>query len=178
LLLAIWVALPLLFFSSIPTKLTWYVVPILPALALAIALLFRAVVPAHWVPESLFLGALVLVVALWNVKVLKPVDLSPDVKALSARVADVTPVQEQIGFYRLKGEEDFDLRPLWNIRPSVRIYANRSMVRLSTPDQLREWAKQGGRFLWTEKSLIDQVPTSFELIAAAGKQQYFRDSSK
>lgn len=84
LLLAISLALPLLFFSAIPTKLTWYVVPILPALALAIALLFRAVVPAHWVPESLFLGALVLVVALWNVKVLKPVDLSPDVKALSA----------------------------------------------------------------------------------------------
>ena len=130
----------------------------------------------------MFLGALVLVVALWNVKVLKPVDLSPDVKALGARVVDVTPVQEQIAFYRPKEEEeeDFDLRGplLLNIRPSVRVYANRSMVRLLNPDQLREWAKQGGRFLWTEKSLDDQIHPSFQLIAAAGKQQYFRDGSK
>ena len=155
LLLAIWLAIPLLFFSLIPTKLAWYIVPILPALALAISLLFRAAVPHHWVPESLFLGALVLVVALSNVKVLKPVDLSPDVKALGARVVDVTPVQEQIAFYRPKEEgEDFDLRgPLLNIRPSVRVYANRSMVRILNQTNSGSGRSREGAF-FGQKSLL------------------------
>ena len=96
LLLLVWLTVPLLFFSLVPTKLTWYVVPILPALALAIAVLFRAVVPRHSIPETFFLGALVLVVALWNITVLKPVDLSQDVKMLGEHVVHVTPAHETI----------------------------------------------------------------------------------
>ena len=173
----------LLFFSLIPTKLPWYIVPILPALALAIALLFRAAC-AHalgsqracfWV--HLFLS------------------LAVECKSVEARGISFARCQRRSvsrcrchpssGANRhlspkRRRRNNFYLRPplLLHIRPSVRVYANRSMVRLLNPDQLREWAKQGGRFLWTEKSLDDQIHPSFELIAAAGKQQYFRDGSK
>jgi 4-amino-4-deoxy-L-arabinose transferase-like glycosyltransferase len=172
-LLVIWLAIPLLLFSLIPTKLPWYVVPILPALTLAIAVLFRAAVPHHWIPETLFLGAVVLVIALWNVKVLKPVDFSQDVKTLGDRVVGITPVREQIAYYHPKEEGD-ELRPLFNIRPSIRVYTNRPMIRIHDPEQLDEWVKQGGRFVWVEESLADEIPVSFMLIAQVEKQKYFR----
>jgi 4-amino-4-deoxy-L-arabinose transferase-like glycosyltransferase len=175
LLLLIWLAVPLLFFSLIPTKLPWYIVPTLPALVLSIALLFRAVVPQHWIPETLSLAALVLFTALWNVKVLNPVDLSPDVKALGDCVVQITPAHEQIAYYDPL-DDSSDVRPLLDIRSSVRVYADRSMVRVRDPNQLNEWTNQGGRFVWSEESAADQIPASFKLIAQAGKQQYYLHS--
>ena len=173
LFLVVWLAAPLLFFSLVPTKLPWYIVPILPAFALAIALLFRAAIPKHWIPETLFLGALVVLIGLWNIRVLKPVDLSPDVKVLGECVDRITPAHEQIAYYDPTDSMSFNLRPLWNIRPSVLFYANRPMIRVRNPDQLNEWAKQGGRFVWSEKSVADQIPASFFLIAQEGKQRYY-----
>jgi hypothetical protein len=166
----------MLFFSLIPTKLPWYIVPILPAFALAIAVLFRAAIPQHWIPETFFLGALVLFIALWNIKVLKPVDLSQDVKTLGDRVVRVTPAHEKIAYYDPSEVDPSDVRvPIWNIRPSVRVYANRPMIRIRDPAQLDEWVKQGGRFVWSDESFAEQIPASFILIAQAGKQQYLRD---
>jgi hypothetical protein len=137
--------------------------------------LFRAAVPQHWIPETFFLGALVLFIALWNIKVLKPVDLSPDLKTLGDHVVRVTPTHEKIAYYDPTEVDPSDVRvSLFNIRPSVRVYANRPMIRIRNPGQLDEWVKQGGRFVWSEESLADQIPASFILIAQVGKQQYFR----
>jgi 4-amino-4-deoxy-L-arabinose transferase-like glycosyltransferase len=175
LLLLIWLAVPLLFFSLIHNKLAWYIVPLQPALALAIALLFRAAVPRHWIPETLALTALILFTALWNVQVLKPVDRSPDVKALGDCVVHITPAHEQIAYYdAIATPGTSDLRPLWNIRPSVRVYANRPMIRVRDPGQLEEWAKQGGRFVWSYQFVADQIPASYILIAQVGEQRYYR----
>lgn len=48
------------------------------------------------------------------------------------------------------------------------------MIRIHDPEQLDEWVKQGGRFVWVEESLADEIPVSFMLIAQVEKQKYFR----
>ena len=165
LLLVIWISVPLLFFSLVPTKVPWYIVPIEPAFALAVAMMLRAAVPQHWILETFFLATLVVLIGLWNTHVLKPVDLSPDVKALGDCVARITPADEQIAFY--DPANDY-------VRPSVLVYANRPMIGLYNPGDLDEWVKQGGRFVWSEQSVDGQIPASFVLIAQVGKQQYLR----
>jgi 4-amino-4-deoxy-L-arabinose transferase-like glycosyltransferase len=174
LLLVLWIAIPLLFFSLIPTKLPWYIVPIQPALALVIAFSLRAVVPQHWIPETFVLAALVLCVSLWNIRVLKPMDYTWDVKALGDCVVRITPAHEQIAYYDPNETYQIIELPLWNIRPSVLFYANRPMIAVHDPGQLNEWVKQGGRFVWTEASVADQISASFILIAQEGEQKYFR----
>lgn len=178
LLLVLWIVIPVAFFSSIPTKLPWYIVPVEPALALAVALLLRALVPQHFLLETLALGTLVLFICLWNGHMLKPLDETWDVKVLGDFVARDTPAGEQIAYYDPNESYQTIERPTWNIRPSVRFYANRPMIAIHDLGQLDEWIKKGGHFVWAEGSINDQLPPTVTLVAQVGNQRYFHRTGK
>jgi hypothetical protein len=164
LLLLTWIAVPLLLFSSIPTKLPWYILPIFPALVLVIAFFFRAAIPRHWVPETIFLVTLIGMVALWNIRTLRPVDASSDVKTLGNCIVRITPIDEQIANY---DPSDF--------RPSILVYGKGPIIHLGDLEKLNWWIEEGGHFLWVEEPYLKQISAlPFKEIAQFGSQHYLR----
>ena len=175
LLLLVWIVLPIAMLSAIATKLPWYIVPTLPALFLAIAVLLRSAVPRHWLIEMLTLSMLIIAVGLWNRATLRPINYSWDVKALGDCAVRVTPVDDQIAYYNPDWNKTSypDPRPLLNIRPSVLVYTKAPMISIRDFKHLERWIDQGGQFLWTEKNFAKQLPSSYTLIAKVGEQEYY-----
>jgi 4-amino-4-deoxy-L-arabinose transferase-like glycosyltransferase len=170
-----WVGIPVVIFSLIPTKLPWYVLPVLPGLVLLMAWFIRTVTPHNWLPESVVLAALILCVVFWNEGKLTPADTNRDTKRLGACVTRSTPADETVAFFDPRMEYcDTRLRPAWNIRPGVRFYANRSMINIPDESALEQWALSGGRFAWPEQPIIEGVSDRFRVVGRFGDQLLLR----
>jgi 4-amino-4-deoxy-L-arabinose transferase-like glycosyltransferase len=151
LLLVVWVVIPLAFFTSAATKLPWYVLPIYPALALLTAWLLQQLTPAVPFIRYVLFGALLVVVALRNARADWVNDQSWAVKRVGRCVQLAASPSETIAFFAPRQpDEPPSVRPLFNVQPSVRFYADRHMHTLHDREQVARWLRDGGRLVWSD----------------------------
>jgi hypothetical protein len=167
LLLLLWIFMPLVFYTLVPTKLPWYILPLYPALALSVAWLLSTVVPRRMMLQELLIAAMLVMTAVWDVRTVKPENRTGAVKTVGACVVKTTGAEERIGY--------FDPTPgSHDIRPSVRFYADRSMLRLSTRSEVEQWLAAGGSYIWTTADAMEQTPDRFVVVSQHENQRLLR----
>jgi 4-amino-4-deoxy-L-arabinose transferase-like glycosyltransferase len=188
LLLLAWLGIPFVLYSLAATKLPWYIVVAHPAIALGVAWLLRALTPQRHTVEAAVVVALIALVALRNARVIEPIDLSADVKALGACLDAYGIRADAIAFSDPSGQFKWSERPTWNIRPSVRFYAGRPMIAVTDRSELTAWLSGGGTYVWNDRTvthgaspLIEEQgrgasAQGFEVLLSAGEQQLLRRS--
>jgi len=120
------VVIPLAFFTSVATKLPWYVLPIYPALALLTAWLLQQLTPAVPLTRDVLVGALLVIVALTNARSNWVDNRSWAVKRVGHCAQLAAAPSETIAFFAPRQpDEPPSVRPLFNVLPSVRFYADR-----------------------------------------------------
>jgi 4-amino-4-deoxy-L-arabinose transferase-like glycosyltransferase len=172
LLLVAWVVIPLAFFTSVATKLPWFVLPIYPALALLTAWLLQQLTPAVPLIRNVLVGALLVVVALTNALADWVDDRSWAVKRVGRCVQLAAVPSETIAFFAPRQpDEPPSVRPLFNVQPSVRFYADRHMHTLRDREQVAQWLRDGGRLVWSDTLGAHELAGLVLPVVRVGNQQ-------
>lgn len=174
LLLLAWAGVPFALYTLAATKLAWYILPIYPALALLVAWGLATLLPRAWPVRALALAALLVAVALWNRATVEPLHLSWAVKAVGWCAVNAVPSGETIAFFDPERSYESDQHAFWNIRPSVRFYADRPMVARWTRDEVAQWFAAGGRFVWSHAATIEQLDGLAEVVGREDDQVLLR----
>jgi 4-amino-4-deoxy-L-arabinose transferase-like glycosyltransferase len=149
-LLSGWTVMPFMLFAAARTKLAWYLVPVYPALAIATAWLVSDALPRR--ARLGTIAILMAATAIWNSRSLEPIEWTRDVKALGACVARAAAPTETIAYFDPAGRYQHYQRAFWNVRPSVRFYADRPVTAIVTAQDLDGFLEAGGRLVWAERS--------------------------
>jgi 4-amino-4-deoxy-L-arabinose transferase-like glycosyltransferase len=175
LLLVVWVVIPLAFFTAVATKLPWYVLPIYPALALLTARLLHQLTPAMPVIRHMLVGALLVVVTFTNLRADWVEDRSWAVKLVGRCVQLAAAPSETIGFFLPRQPDELpSRRPLFNVQPSVRFYADRHIYTLRDPEEVARWLGDGGKLVWSDTSSALPLDGLVVPLMRVGNQQLSR----
>ncbi|HYN89420.1 MAG TPA: hypothetical protein VER55_12865, partial [Ardenticatenaceae bacterium] len=169
-----WTVVPFLLYSVAATKLAWYILPIYPGLALMVGWLFATLLPRRPLWQSLALAALLLGTAAWNRRTLEALHLSWAVKSVGWCAVNAAAPDETIAFFDPARGYQSNQRPFWNIRPSVRFYADRPMAALWDRAAVEGWLLGGGRFIWSDEAAAAQIADLVEVVGREGDQRLLR----
>jgi 4-amino-4-deoxy-L-arabinose transferase-like glycosyltransferase len=167
LFLLVWALVPLTFYSVAATQLPWYVMPILPALALLAAWLVWQAMPSIPVVQVVGASAILVAVAAWNARAIKPEDTRRAEKRVGGCVSRLAGPDETVGFFAPLGSNLY-------VRPSVRFYAGRPMHTVHGRPELAEWLARGGRLVWTDTAVVAEIADLLVPVAREGNQQLLR----
>jgi len=148
-LLIVWVVLPFAFFNLAHAKLSWYLVPTYPAIAILIGA-FVASAPSRPVRIAAVVACAAATV-MWNARSLEPLNYMRHVRALGACIQATTRPDETMGFFDPVGRYTHSNQPVfWGVGPAARFYADRPMVGLPDRASVERWIADGGIWLWAE----------------------------
>jgi len=134
-----------------------------------------------WICPRIYLtdhlvGVLLVVVALRNGRAAWVNDESWAVKRV-AHCARLTAVPSETIAFFAPSQPDVPLdelpsvRPLFNVQPSVRFYANRHMHTLYERQQVARWLRDGGRLVWSDTLGAHELAGLVLPVVRVGNQQ-------
>jgi len=174
LMLLLWVSVPFTLYSVARTKLPWYILPTYPALALLVAWFLWTVVPRQMLLQGLLVTALLGVTVAWDVRTIAPLDRAAAVKAVARCAVKTTGADETIAYFDPISRDPSGVEPYLNVRPSVRFYLDRPMLRLSDRAEVEEWLTQGGKHMWTKAEWMERIPNRFVIVSKQEDQRFLQ----
>jgi 4-amino-4-deoxy-L-arabinose transferase-like glycosyltransferase len=176
-ILLTWAILPFTLYSIAASKLAWYVLIVYPALALLVGWFVWQLVPPNPFVQAGVLTLLLLGTAYWNSQTISPLHPSWAVKAVGWCAVNAVPSGETIVFFDPERSYKSDQRDFWNIRPSIRYYADRPMVGRWQRAEIEQWLAEGGRFVWTHAKDAPLLDGLFVLVGREDTELLLRRAS-
>jgi hypothetical protein len=125
--------------------------------------------------QGLLVVALLGITAAWDARTVAPLDRTAAVKAVGQCAIKTTGADERIAYFDPTAGDPSDVELYLNIRPSVRFYSDRAMLRLSNRPEVEEWLMtQSGNYIWTKAEWMEQIPDRFVIMSQDGDQRFLR----
>jgi hypothetical protein len=175
-LLIVWIVLPFAFFNLVHARLSWYLVPTYPAIAILIGGFVTFALP-RW-PRTVVVAVCLVGTLIWNLRSLQPLNYMRHVRALGACIQATTRPDETIGFFDAVGRyKHSNQHVFWNVGPAARFYADRPMVGLVDRASVERWLAAGGVWIWSEDPDTQIIADLFTVAGRQGPEILLRRTS-